>query len=131
LRAGYDFNKYMGIEVRTTYGISDGDQLAHDYTYGLYLKPQYPINEKINLYGLLGYATTKISFDNEVAFNGITNDYTKQSDISFGVGLDYHVSDHWSVFADVVRYIDKETTKPEGKYASKVDAFSVGLSYNF
>jgi OOP family OmpA-OmpF porin len=131
LKAGYDFNQYVGIEARGTYGISDGDQLGHDYSYGLYLKPQYPINEKVNLYGLLGYAQTKISFDNQVAFNGNTNNYTTQSDFSFGAGVDYKINSDWSVYADAVRYIDKETTRPEGKYAAKVDSFSLGVAYHF
>ena len=131
LRVGYDFSKYLGIETRGTYGISDGDQLGHDYSYGLYIKPQYPINKKIKLYGLLGYAQTKISFDNEAAFNGITNNYTNQSDFSYGAGLDYNINDDWSVFIDMVRYIDKEISRPEGKYASRVDSFTMGIVYNF
>jgi opacity protein-like surface antigen len=123
--------KYLGVEARGTYGISDGDQLGHDYSMGLYLKPQYPINDTFTIYGLAGYAQSKISFENEVAFNGISNDTTTQSDFSFGAGVDYGFSENWSVFIDAIRYIDKETTKPEGKYASKVDSFTLGVTYDF
>ncbi len=131
VKLGYNFMKYLGVEARGTYGISESDQLGHDYSMGLYLKPQYPINDTVTVYGLAGYAQSKISFENEVAFNGISNDTTTQSDFSFGAGLDYDFSDNWSVFIDAVRYIDKETTKPEGKYASKVDSFTLGVTYDF
>jgi len=131
LRVGYDFMKYLGVEARGSYGISDGDKLGHVYSMGLYLKPQYPINDTFNIYGLVGYAQTEISFDNQVAFNGISNDTTTQSDVSFGVGVDYTLTPNWALFADVVRYIDKESTEPEGKYAAKVDSFSFGASFRF
>jgi len=131
LRVGYDFMKYLGVEARGSYGVSDGDQLGHIYSMGLYLKPQYPINDTFNIYGLVGYAQTEISFENEVAFNGISNDTTTQSDVSFGIGVEYALTNNWGLFADVVRYIDKETTKPEGKYASTVDAVTFGALFRF
>jgi len=130
-KVGYNFFKYLALEFRGTKGVKDGDHLGLDYSYGLYLKPQYPINEDFNVYGLLGYAQTKITFDNEVAFNGISNNYTKQNDFTFGVGVDYNLNDNWSLFVDVMRLIDKETTQPEGKYASRVNAMTFGGLYHF
>jgi opacity protein-like surface antigen len=130
-KAGYNFSEYFAVEFRGSKGLRDGDQLGLDYSYGLYLKPQYPLNEKVNLYGLLGYAQTKISFDKEVAFNGISNNYTTQSGLSFGVGLDYQLNKNWSLFVDVMRLIDKSTTRPEGKYAIQANALTFGFVYHF
>lgn len=130
-RAGYNFSKYMGVEFRGSKGVSDGCQLGWDYSYGLYLKPQYPVNEDLTLYALLGYAQTKISFDNEVAFNGISNNYTTQNDFSFGAGAEYKLNESWSLYLDVMRMIDKETTRPEGKYASRVNGVGFGVVFHF
>ncbi len=130
-RLGYDYNDYIGIEARGSYGLCSQDQLGHDYSYGLYLKPQYPISEAWNAYGLLGYAQTKISFEDQVAFNGNTNDSTTQSDFSFGAGVDYQLNNNWSLFADAVQYIDESTTGPEGTIASRVDAVTFGSAFHF
>jgi len=130
-RVGYDFSKYLGVEFRGTMGVSDGDKLGHDYSYGLYLKPQYPVTKELSIYALAGYAQSKISFDNEVAFNGIHNNYTIQNGFSFGVGVAYKLDEDWSLFVDATRLIDKSTTQVEGEYAIKVDGVTFGFVYHF
>jgi len=62
---------------------------------------------------------------------GFRNNYTTQNDFSFGVGVDYKLNEKWSLFVDVMRLIDKETTRPEGKYASRVNALTFGVVYHF
>jgi opacity protein-like surface antigen len=131
LKVGYNLHKYLAVEARGSMGLSDGDKLGHDYSYGLYLKPKYPIYETFSVYGLLGYAKSKISFENEVAFNGITNDYTEQDGFSFGAGAEYSLNNHWSLSLEAVRYIDESNTKPEGTYAIKVDTANIGVNYYF
>jgi len=131
LKAGYNISKYLAVELRIYRALKDGKQLGLDYSYGLYLKPQYPINNKLSVYALIGYAKTKISFDNEYEFNGIKNNYTTQKDISYGIGVDYKIAKHWSISADVTKLINKTTTKKEGKYASKVNTVSAGIVYGF
>ena len=130
-RIGYDFSKYLGVEFRGTMGVSDGDKLGHDYSYGLYLKPQYPVTKELSIYALAGYAQSKISFDNELDFNGIGNNYTTQNGFSFGAGLEYILNEDWSLFVDATRLIDKSTTQVEGKYAIKVDGVTFGFIYHF
>jgi len=130
-RVGYDFHKYLGVELRSDNGVTDGDQLSLYYSYGVYLKPQYAISEALKIYAPLGYAQTKISFDNEVGFNGVSNNYTTQNGFSFGAGVEYKINSSWGLFADVMRLIDEETKKPEGNYAVKVDSFTFGGSFHF
>jgi len=131
IKAGHDFSEYFAVEFRGSKDLGNGEQLSLDYSYGFYLKPQYVVSEKVNIYGLLGYAKTKISFENEAAFNGINNDYTTQNGFSFGVGLAYKLDEDWSLFVDATRLIDKSTTKIEGEYAIKVDGGTFGFVYHF
>jgi len=144
VRGGYDYNEYVGIEARYLRTFLDegpfgGTPLAHA---GLFIKPQYPVSERVNLYGLLGYGYT------ENLGNGARLDYF-DSDWGFsaGAGLEYDLSDRegdrienanydrpfdgyadqgkgWSIFLDYQRLlIDSDV--PD------MDAVSLGLRYDF
>ena len=130
-RGGYDYSKYMGIEVRAMKGVKDLDDLGMDYSYGLYLKPQYPLTPSSRLYGLLGYSKTKIAYDNEPLINGIRRNTTTQSGFSFGGGFEYRLNKKWSLFADAMQNIHKSTTRPEGTYRIRVNSVTVGMVYHF
>jgi OOP family OmpA-OmpF porin len=133
-RAGYDFNQYVGIEVRgsRTNWKRDGSKIKHA---GVYLKPMLPISNKSNIYGLVGVSKTKIKgslphLDNKglSVGGGIEVDLSKdtpkdgiysrkfdgQGDQEKGVGL----------FIDYERM----TTK---KHSPIVDAISAGVTYDF
>ena len=63
VRGGYDYNQYVGVEARyiNTFldkGPDGGTPLTH---IGLFLKPQYPVSERVNVYGLLGMDIQKTS----------------------------------------------------------------------
>lgn len=144
VRGGYEYNQYVGIEARYLRTFLDegphgGTPLAHA---GLFLKPQYPVSERVNLYGLLGYGYT------ENLGNGARLDYF-DSDWGFsaGAGIEYDLSDRegdriengnydrpfdgyadqgkgWSLFLDYQRLlIDSDV--PD------MDAVSLGLRYDF
>lgn len=83
VRAGYDFNDYLGIEARflKTLGSNTFSKTTH---YGVYLKPQYYINENVNIYALLGYGRTKLEFT-----NGITSQEVTKNGFSYGIGIEY------------------------------------------
>lgn len=128
---GYNIAEYLAVEYRGVKGLSTGDQLSHDFSYGLYVKPQYMLNDTWGIYALAGYGQSKITFDNEKAFNGVTQNRTKQSGFGYGAGLSYTLDEKWSLYLDAMRYIDKSTTKEDGKYAIKVDGLSFGVLYHF
>lgn len=144
VRGGYEYNEYIGLEARYLRTFWDegpygGAPLAHA---GLFLKPQYPVSERVNLYGLLGYGYT------ENLGNGARLDYF-DSDWGFsaGAGIEYDLSDRegdriengnydrpfdgyadqgkgWSIFLDYQRLlIDSDV--PD------MDAVSLGLRYDF
>jgi len=86
IRAGWDFNQYVGIEARAlkTFGSDTFSTTEH---YGLYLKPQYHVAEQANVYGLLGYGRTTVDYD-----NGIKSSHNPSNGFSYGVGFEYDLS---------------------------------------
>lgn len=113
-RLGYDFMNYLGAELRGTYGFAN---VANGYTkykqVGAYLKPNYDITDALNLYGLLG-----ASYSNHA---GIA---AKETGLSYGLGLDYSLSDSFSIFTDYLNLMDKKNI-PESS------ALTIGAAYNF
>lgn len=144
LRGGYDFNQYFGLEARgiRTFldkGPFDGVPLQH---IGLYAKPQYPISERVNMYGLAGYGYTE-NLGNGARLNYFDTDHG----FSAGIGFEYDFSDKegdfekkanydrtfdgyadqgrgWSLFIDYQRLLIKSNV-PD------MDVISVGLRYDF
>ncbi|CAA6809786.1 MAG: Unknown protein [uncultured Sulfurovum sp.] len=134
VRAGYDFNKYMGIEARglITTIKSNGGKIKH---LGAFVKPMYPITEDLNIYALGGVAKTT------------TQGSMRRTDVTglaFGAGVEYDLSEDkkkdarydrefdgladqekgFGVFADYERLYYKENS-PD------LDAVSVGVTYDF
>ena len=110
-RIGYDFMEYLGAELRGTYGISK-DAGTKFKQIGGYLKPNYDLTDTLNLYGLVGLSKTNAA--------GIAT----KSGLSYGLGLDYAISDTLSVFTDVVNYLDKS------KQPSQL-GLTLGAAYRF
>jgi len=144
LRGGYDFNQYFGLEVRGIRTFLDegplgGIPLQH---IGLYAKPQYPVSERFNVYGLLGYGYT------ENLGNGARLNYFDSDDgFAAGLGLEYDLSDRegdfeksvnydrafdgyadqgkgWSLFVDYERMLIKSNVP-------NMDMVSIGVRYDF
>jgi len=144
VRGGYEYNQYLGIGARYIRTFLDegpygGTPLER---MGLYLKPQYPVSEKVNMYGILGYGYTKN------LGNGARLEYfDSDSGFSAGVGMEYDLSDRendrienanydrafdgyadqgrgWSLFLDYQRLLIKSDV-PD------LDAVSLGLRYDF
>ena len=144
LRGGYDFNEYFGLEARGIRTFLDkgpfgGVPLQH---IGVYAKPQYPISERINVYGLVGYGYTE-NLGNGARLNYFDNDHG----FSGGVGLEYDLSGRegdfeknanydrdfdgyadqgkgWNLFVDYQRLLIKSG-------APDMDVVSVGITYDF
>ena len=120
---GYDFMDYLGAELRAAMSIDGANAGVDDMQqFGIYLKPQYPVTDAINVYGLLGYSMINMSDD----WNGVNNVFDGDNDgISFGLGLDYGVTENISVFTDYVNYL-----RNYGGTNSQWGA-NLGLKYNF
>ena len=134
VRAGYDFNQYVGIEargLRTDFNLNGG-QVKHA---GIFVKPMLSVTDETNIYGLVGVAKTTTSgglqrTDAETLALGagvevdLTADTPKegrynrtfdgQGDQEKGIG----------VFIDYERMVVKSA-------APDLDAVSAGVTYDF
>jgi opacity protein-like surface antigen len=112
-KVGYDFSPYVGVEargIRTNWDY-DGGKIKH---LGAFVKPQYPINDKFNLYALAGYAKTSVGTERNFSDTGL----------AYGAGLDYELNEDFELFIDYERLLHDA-----GEY--DLYAFSLGVSYNF
>ena len=139
LQIGYQYNQYLAIEGRYTTSIGN-HSLTHKHLGGLkedkdidisnlavYLKPMYPVGD-FSVYGLLGYG--KI----EREFNTIPQHTWDGSGFQWGAGFQYKINDSFLVFADYVRWYDKNN-EPHDRLPRLLDTdfsvVSVGLTYRF
>ena len=124
LRAGYDFNEYIGVEARlmATFWEDDpqgGEKLQH---IGIYAKPMLPVDEDANIYALLGYGWTNSSADGN-------RPEVDDSGFAAGVGLEYALANgqddpEWGLFVDYQRLLI-DSDMPD------MDVISAGVTYDF
>ena len=146
LQVGYQFNEYIAVEGR--YWIAAGDAswtisdsrigLTNDYSgdyssWGIYVKPMYPVTESFNIYALLGYASTSLDSDSNDNF------YWDTDEFSWGLGAEFGVTDNVFVFADYVNlgapssfdYHDNGNIYPDVDVDGDLYTFNVGVTYKF
>jgi len=146
LQAGYQFNEYVAIEGRYWIGVGDatwtassgyrgvsGD-ISGDYSsWGIYVKPMYPVTESFNVYALLGYASTSLEADTNENF------YWDSDEFSWGLGAEFGVTDNVFIFADYVNlgapdsvdYHDNGNTYPDVDVDGDLYTINVGVTYKF
>ena len=127
LLAGYKFNPYVALEGRYMKSITQEDILESD-AWGVYVKPQYPITESINLYALLGYGGYNA--------DGTTSTYSINVDetgFQWGFGVDYELVENVSVFVDYLNIANDVTVTSFINTPANVssDALTVGVTYTF
>ena len=112
-KVGYDVNEYVGVEARgmRTNWEYEGAKIKHA---GVFLKPQYPASEDVNVYGLVGYAKTTTSHIKNIDETGL----------AYGAGAEYTVTEDMNLFVDYERLLEKSDV-PD------LDALSLGVSYDF
>jgi opacity protein-like surface antigen len=123
LLAGYKFNQYFSLEARLAKGTSGySDTFVHleqiapetyhnedlDSQFSLLVKASYPIYQSFSFYGIAGYTESRI----KITGVGVKRDYfnklenfsyshsTKDSGFSYGVGLNYQLTEEVNVFVD-------------------------------
>ncbi len=129
--AGYNFNKYVAIEGRYTASVGDitvktvndksdtGDiDLAN---VGLYVKPQYSINN-FGIYALLGYG--QFTLKNASSFS--------EAGFQYGAGLNAMVARNVDIFIDYRRLYD-DTGFDDFDLDREVmaNSYTVGVNYHF
>ena len=134
VKAGYDFNEYMGIEARAlvTSIKPNGGKVKH---LGVFAKPMYPVTDGLNTYGLVGIAKTTTQG---------TLRRTDVTGLAFGAGIEYDLSSEKKKDAKYDREFDGQGDQEKGfgifadyerlyykKGSPDLDAVSVGLTYDF
>ena len=128
LSIGQQVGEYFAVEARAGFGVStnsvelfnaDGSSLGKadvkvNYITSIYAKPQLPISPELKLYGLAGWA------HGEISVGGIAE---KDSDMSFGVGFNYSISDKTEVYFDWIELMDQD--------AVEVSSINLGIQYLF
>ncbi|MBN9369846.1 porin family protein [Hydrogenophaga sp. YM1] len=90
-------------------GVNTGIDAKVPSTYGLFLKPTLPLGERVELFGRVGVARTKL----ELSAGGINRDDTG-TDTAYGLGVNVHLSPVSYLQANWMNYHDKDGVKAEG-----------------
>ncbi len=134
LQAGYQYNPYLALEGRYTFGVdTDYDPgntggYSSDYdgdfsSWGLYVKPMYPIGD-FSLYALLGYGG--------VMLDDLAGGDAYEDGFQWGLGADYAVNDNFSIFVDYVKLYDDTGFDYRAKNDDvDSDTWTLGVSYRF
>ncbi len=144
-QAGYKFNSYVAIEGRYWFGgsetiahLPDSAGIGRDVdidvdSWGIYVKPMYPVSDAFDIYALLGYA------DNGYELSAITvagdvdmNPDTDIDGFSWGIGAAYNFSDNIAVFIDyTVLYDDETDWHADLVVEDVIDTINFGVTYQY
>lgn len=102
LQLGHNFSDWLGAEIRlgSTGSVNVTqpaaakeriDFVAH------FLKPYYEVSDRLNLYGLVGFAVTHSSYQQ----TGGAKQTKNRIGFAYGLGMEYRLSDDYSASLDV------------------------------
>ena len=141
LQAGYKFNSYVAVEGRYWFGMDESmgldDAMSNvDYSidsWGIYVKPMYPVTDAFDIYALLGYASSEYTFtDGTGGEDGHSEDL---DGFSWGIGAAYSFTDNVAIFIDYVHLYNDEETGLDMGYAYTLDydisTLNFGVTYQF
>lgn len=119
---GCQVNKYLAVEARWTETYWDQDY-SDARTYGIYLKPMYPVTESITVYGLLGYGNTYVKGskgdpDNDYSAweEDIGRTMMDHNGVHWGFGAMYDITENFSLFGEFTSVADDESIEPTKLY---------------
>jgi len=134
LQAGYQYNEYIAVEGRYNFSFStsydEGTWTAvQDYSddmtsWGIYLKPMYPVTDAFDIYALLGYGGVLLS--------NIAGGDPYESGFQWGLGAQYEVMDNIVVFFDYVSLYNGTGFDYRAQNDDiDADEWTLGVSYKF
>ena len=134
LQGGYKYNEYLAFEGRYLLGLSTdydkGSNLsASSYdgnfsSWGIYVKPMYPVTKEFDVYGLLGFGGVMLS--------NLNDGDAYESTLQWGLGAQYSVTNNIAVFVDYVSLYDGTGFDYVGtKDDVSSDTWTIGLNYSF
>ena len=135
LQGGYQYNEYIALEARASFGFNSdyepgntgnvsGDFNENLSSWGIYLKPMYPVTEEFTIYGLLGYGGVELG--------NLENGDANEEGFHWGLGVSYDIMDAVSVYIDYVKLYDGVGFDYRAKLEDiNADAWTLGVSYTF
>jgi len=111
---------YLAIEARYIKSFIDNDfsEMQH---YGIYLKPQFAMNDNAKIYGLLGYGKTTVDYT-----FGKRSSTLSKGGLSYGAGMEYALEDNVGLWVDM-----QHIFSGEGTFSTDLNLGTLGVMYNF
>jgi opacity protein-like surface antigen len=125
---GYQFNKFLAVEgAYTNFGeasaTSAGVTVTDEATaFEVVAVGMYPIIDKLSVYGKLGFFRGEI--DRSSNSPAVATGTNSQTDLTFGVGLRYNITNNVAVRAEWQRYTDVGEI-------TDIDVISIGALFKF
>jgi len=120
VRAGWNYNDFLALEARWVNAPLERDFSTTKH-YGLFIKPQYKVIPKMNVYTVFGYGHSEIEGAGDKNYNTLI-----KNGFSYGAGVEYNLFGGWSAFVDY-----QNLFYGEGVFDLHTNILSVGLQYNF
>ncbi len=124
----------VGFEGRIGVGLSDDDISASDpflgdislgleidTVLGLYLVGQTTAGGPVSVYGIVGFTLVDYTVDVDAGIFGSGSDSDDESDLSYGIGANFEVSDKLSLNIEYMQYLDSDDIE--------ASAISVGVVF--
>jgi opacity protein-like surface antigen len=116
-RFGAQFDDYFALEWRIGAGLQDDDaevmnaktDINLDLFYGAYVLGGIPITEYFYPYALIGYTKAELELNSA----DFASEY-KEGDISFGVGVNFDVSNQFAINLEYLQYIEENGVELSG-----------------
>ena len=129
-RFGAFFNENISAEARLGLGVGDdtvdGAKYELDNYYGVYIRGGIPATEIFYPYAILGFTKGKASYSYSEVILGqefSASGSDSESDLSYGVGADFAVTENLKINAEYMSYMDKD--------AAELTGFTVGVAFSF
>lgn len=117
IKVGYDFNDYIGAEVRVS-GVNErSSEIESTFQTSAYVKGMVPVSESVSLYGLLGATSASMEYDKN------TSDKKQLNSMSYGIGARYAVTEKVG--------LNLELNQISSHKDYELSALTIGVDYKF
>lgn len=114
---GAELHPYVAAEAMLGFGVKDDStsvagvpvDVEVKHTWGLFAKPKVMLGERVELYGRLGYARTKV----DAGGLGLSSSRT-EGDFAYGIGANFNINQRTYAGLDWMQYYDKDGQKADG-----------------
>lgn len=126
-RLGLNFNQNFSGEIRLGVGVGDDTvdvfgtnvDVELDNMYGVYVRGGAPVSAVVYPYAVLGYTRGKATAS-AAGFGSVSD---SETDVSFGLGVDFTVSKEITINAEYMNYLDKD--------GAEISGLAIGVATHF